>query len=99
MILLDEFANDGGAVGDCVRGKVVARPDAANDFVIGQEDALEDAVLAHQVFIGGDIIFSLFFLCFAESRRWQEKGPGGGSGAEEFATGRTDGGGEWAHGD
>lgn len=50
VIVLDEVPNDVRAVPDGLRRDVLARCDAPDRLVVHQHDALQHAMLAHQVF-------------------------------------------------
>src|SRR5437868_14515102 len=66
MVVLDELADDSGAIGDCLGRKILIGTNAANDFVVCQKHALQNPVLAHEVFIRRNLFFLFLFL----SRYW-----------------------------
>jgi hypothetical protein len=67
MVVLDELADDRGAICNRLGRKIAFVADAADYFVITQQDALQNAVLAHQVLVGRDSLFFLFL--FREKRQ------------------------------
>jgi len=60
VIVLDKRSNNGCAIGDDLRREVQLRAYPANHLIIGEHDALEEAVLTHEVLIRRNILFLLF---------------------------------------
>ena len=52
VVLLNELADDGGAIGDGLWREILLGANTPNDFVIGQQHALENPMFAHEVLVG-----------------------------------------------
>src|SRR5207249_10850866 len=63
VIILDEASDHFGGVEDGIGRKILAAIDPTDRFAVDQENALQHAVLAHQVLGGRDLLFPfLWFL-------------------------------------
>src|SRR5882724_2364797 len=73
MITLNEVANDSRGITQRFGRKILLRIDPAQHFAINQKHALQDAVLAHQIFRRPDLGFFLYIFLFLLSAEQQTR--------------------------
>ena len=75
MVVLDELADQRGGLVEHVGRDLLLGPQPPQPLLVDEQDAVEDAVLPHQVFGGADLLLSAF-LVVAQERPGRREGAG-----------------------